>query len=89
MRRPDTAYLKTMSEDEQLEWASDVLCEITDRHVMALELQGWKIVNKDDPKWLWPFDSELAGCASPDWCEDLATPKAGEVVSFPPVQGRA
>ena len=83
MRRPQTAYLKAMPEDEQLDWASDVLSEIADRHV---KLQGWKIVNRDDPDWRWPFNSKTAGCAAPNWCEDLATPKA---ISFPPVQGRA
>jgi hypothetical protein len=70
MRKPQTAKLGTMSEDEQLEWASDVLWEIKDRHTKALDLQGWKIVNKDDPNNWWLFNSRSAGCASPDWCED-------------------
>jgi hypothetical protein len=82
-------YLKTMSEDEQLEWASDVMCDLTDEAAKALDVAGWKIVNKDDPNNRWPFCSELAGCASPDWCEDWHPPMAGEVVPFPPVKGRA
>ena len=88
MRKPQTAFLKEMSEDEQLDWASDVLCKVTDRHAVALDLQGWKIVHKDDPDRRWPFDSKSAGCASPDWCEDLHS-RAREAVPFPPVQGRA
>jgi hypothetical protein len=84
MQRPETAYLKTMSEDEQLDWATDVVCEIEDRHAMALDLQGWKIVHKDDPNSIrWPFNSESAGCDSPGWCENVVS-KAGE---FPPVKG--
>jgi hypothetical protein len=75
MRRPDTGYLETMSEDEQLDWATDVLCKITDRYAMALDLQGWKIVCKDDPGRLWPFSSKDTGCQCPDWCEDLSKPK--------------
>jgi hypothetical protein len=76
MRRPDTAYLETMDEDEQLEWASGVLEEIEYRHAKALDLQGWRIVHKDDPaNWRWPFDSKTAGCASPDWCEDYSQHK--------------
>jgi hypothetical protein len=90
MQKPETAYLKTMSEDEQLEWASDVLWEITDEHAKALDLQGWKIVNKNDPtNWRWPFDSRDSGCDCPDWCEDWHPPMAGEVVPFPPVKDRA
>ena len=90
MQKPETAYLKTMSEEEQLDWASDVLREITDEHTKALDLQGWKIVNKDDPKnWRWPFDSRDSGCGCPDWCEDWHPPMAGEVVPFPPVKDQA
>jgi hypothetical protein len=81
MRKPQTAYLEKMDEDEQLEWASNALCEITDRHAMALDLQGWKIVNKDDPNCRWPFDSKSAGCVSPDWCEDLSKPKLTVVLN--------
>ena len=64
-----------------------MLWEITDEHTKALDLQGWKIVNKDDPtNWRWPFDSRDSGCGCPDWCEDLASPMAGEVVPFPSVK---
>jgi hypothetical protein len=71
-----TVYLETLSEDEQLEWASNMLQEITDKHTKALDLQGWKIVNKDDPTQRWPFDSKNTSCSCPDWCEDFgATPR--------------
>jgi hypothetical protein len=77
MQKPRTAYLKMMPEDEQLDWASNMLQEITDKHAKALDLQGWKIVNKNEPDYRWPFDSKTAGCIPPDWCEDLSTQQGG------------
>ena len=65
--------LKEMDEDEQLDWASKVLEKIGDRHAVALELQGWKIVNKHEPDRLWPFGGDIeAQC--PLWCEDMRGP---------------
>jgi hypothetical protein len=86
MQKAETAFLKTMSEDEQSDWASDVLAEMVDDHAKALDIQGWKIVNIDDPDHRWPFNSVEAGCTAPDWCENFAG--AAEVIPFP-VQGRA
>ena len=64
-----TTKLATMNDDERLDWASRVLEELTDIHAVALELQGWKIVNKDEAGRLWPFDGSKAQC--PLWCEDI------------------
>jgi hypothetical protein len=61
-----------MSENERLEWASDVLSEITDGLVAILDTQGWKIVNKDDANRRWPYGLNDISYACPDWCEDLA-----------------
>jgi len=60
-----------MSEEEQHEWANDVMWD-SDPIAKALDILGWKIVCTEDDR-LWPFDSERAGCASPEWCEDLST----------------
>jgi hypothetical protein len=57
--------------EEQLAWVSAVLDEIGDRHAKALDLQGWKIINKDDPDHRWPFDSQSFGYTAPDWCDDV------------------
>ena len=66
MRRPE----KEIPEDELLDWASAVLGKMDDRYAKALDLQGWMIVNKDDPTRRWPFDSQSFGYPAPDWCED-------------------
>ena len=60
------------SEEEWLEWASDVLSKITDGDVALLDSQGWKIVNKADPNRRWPYGVNDISYACPDWCEDLA-----------------
>ena len=70
-RQGQSNKLKGMSKDEQLEWASNVLSEITDAHVAVLDTQGWKIVNKDDPNRRWPYGVNDISYACPDWCEDL------------------
>ena len=38
--------LARLSEDELHDWAGDLLGEITDEHVKALQGRGWKIVNE-------------------------------------------
>ena len=64
-----------MSEEEQCEWANDVMVD-ADPIAKALDIMGWKIVCKDAADWgRWPFNSERAGCPSPEWCEDLSAPK--------------
>src|SRR6516162_4349338 len=63
-----------MSEEEQCEWANDVMVD-ADPIAKALDIMGWKIVCKDADWGRWPFDSERAGCASPEWCEDLSERK--------------
>jgi hypothetical protein len=60
-----------MSEDDRLEWTSDVLSEMTDHHVALLDSQGWKIVDKDDPNQRWPYGADDLCYACPDWCEEL------------------
>jgi hypothetical protein len=64
------SWLKGMSEDKRLEWAADVLSEMTD-HAALLDSQGWKIVNRDDPNQRWPYGADDLRYACPDWCEDL------------------
>jgi len=70
VRRPE----KEIPEDELLDWASAVLGKMDDRYAKALDLQGWMIVNKDDPTRRWPFDSQSFGYPAPDWCEDYSCP---------------
>jgi hypothetical protein len=52
---------------------------IPDYHVIALELAGWKIVAREEPFSLWPFDSKACGCKCPDWCDNLSKPKKPEL----------
>jgi hypothetical protein len=56
--------LARLSEDELFEWSAGVMFEITDEHVKALEVGGWKIVRADGNRW--PFDSEETGCSCPE-----------------------
>ena len=72
MRRRRMSQLKWLSEEDQLDWAGYVLCELTDKHAKALDLQGWKIVRKEEPDCLWPFSSKSCDC--PLWCEDISRP---------------
>ena len=87
--------LAVMSEDERDAWAFGLLeNDLTDEDVIALDILGWKIVEKDPwpdvdghvyPRWL---DRKATGCDCPDWCHDYGPLKPGEVVLFPPVPGR-
>jgi hypothetical protein len=45
--------------------------EITDRHVAALDILGWKIVSQNDPARRWPFNGTMEGCTCPKWCDDI------------------
>jgi hypothetical protein len=36
----DTAALVRWAEEEQLNWASNVLCDLKDKHAKALDMQG-------------------------------------------------
>ena len=65
-----------MSEEDRQDWTDETYMKITDEAVMALHLAGWKIVDQNDPKHLWPFDSAETGSQCPPWCEDLATATA-------------
>lgn len=60
----------SMSEDEQLDWASDLLSDITDEHAVVLDKLGFKIVSVIDER-KWPSGS-VSGLPHPDWCEALA-----------------
>lgn len=71
-RRLGTHRVDEKSLEGQLDWASNVLSQITDRHAKALDIQSWKIVHKEDSNHRWPFHSQWTGCAAPDWCEDWA-----------------
>ena len=64
-RMKDTAALVQWTEEEQLNWASNVLCDLKDKHAKALDMQGWKIVHKDDPSYRWPFSSKDSECDCP------------------------
>lgn len=48
--------------------------EITDRHVAALDILGWKIVSQNDPARRWPFNGTMEGCTCPKWCDDINNP---------------
>ena len=65
--------------EHQQNWAARKMEDITDKHVLALHIAGWKIVRQEDesdygpndgvpPKW--PFGDKHAVC--PEWCEDLS-----------------
>ena len=69
MARELGAMLAKMSEAKRQDWASTKLAEITDRHVKALDIMGWRLVYKDDPSYRWPFDVNEAGCPAPEWCD--------------------
>ena len=76
--------LAQLSQDDLEMWAGDLLGEITDEHVKALQVHGWKIVHEDG-RSKWPFSSEETGCVCPNWCQDLLTKKpAGKVLPFLP-----
>jgi hypothetical protein len=72
------------TEAEAQDWAGEMMGDITDEHVAALNIAGWRIVAVDpDPDTgemhKWPFDSRQAGHPCPKWCEDLsATPMSNE-----------
>ena len=63
------------TQDELDDWAWSLVCDLQDRHTTALDITGWAIVEKENPdSRRWPFDSEVTGCACPDWCDDIAAP---------------
>jgi hypothetical protein len=48
-------------------WAGEF---VKDKHAVALDIQGWKIVAKAGPvRWL--FDSRRSGLPCPEWCVPL------------------
>jgi hypothetical protein len=46
--------------------------------VVALDVMGWKIVDKEGDTRRWRFDSETADYPCPDWCEDSSRPPRRE-----------
>ena len=60
------------------DWASDVLSSLTEKHAVALDRAGWKIVAKDEPFNQWPFESKACGHKCRDWCNDLSKPSERE-----------
>src|SRR5262249_28742976 len=91
MPRRIADMVKYADEETKQGWASGKMCSLTDLHVIALDLAGWKITRKDEAEYTeeggvcpkWPFDSERTGCPCPDWCEDLSPKPAATVLSFP------
>jgi hypothetical protein len=83
--------LTAMSEEDRCDWAFELLQkDLTDEDIIALDVLGWKLVEKDpssDGLPRWPFDSKATGCYCPDWCDDNhydeSPKKPGEVVPFP------
>jgi hypothetical protein len=68
-------YPKNGTEDELLVWAGRVLDGINEAEVVALELQGWQIINTVDGR-KWPFDGRIKqGWRCPDWCEEYRPAK--------------
>lgn len=65
---------KTKAKPTLEDWAASVLGEITDRHVKALDILGWKIVAQHDGASRWPFSGRVDGCHCPQWCADIANP---------------
>jgi hypothetical protein len=49
-----------------------MMSEITNCHVMALDIAGWRIVHRDGEQPKWPFDSKYTGCECPAWCDDVS-----------------
>ena len=86
MIRKWTRYVPDYAtEDELEEWASKKMESITDLHVVALNMAGWKIVRQHEedigfvtPKW--PYDSKHTGYDCPEWCEDMRP--TAKVLSF-------
>jgi hypothetical protein len=60
----------SMSEDERLDWACDLLSDITDEHAVVLDRLGFKIVSVTGER-KWPSGS-VSGLPYPDWCEAFA-----------------
>jgi hypothetical protein len=67
--------LAKMSEDERDEWSLQVMQEITDRHVVALDMGGFAIVPQSEVASTstprtdgWPYDSSKTGYNCPHWC---------------------
>jgi hypothetical protein len=63
--------LARLSEKELVDWADQMLSEITDAHALALDYAGWKIVCKDDPAHQWPLSVSATGGQCPPWCENI------------------
>lgn len=63
--------LKDAPEKTRQNWADKNIGFISDRHVLALDIAGWKIVRKDGGNHLWPFSSKATKCDCPDWCHDV------------------
>lgn len=61
-------------EDSKTDWARGKLTSLTDHHVLALRVRGWKIVrqNPADDSRQWPSDSAWTACPCPDWCKDIS-----------------
>ena len=69
-------YLNTIftwSEKKRQAWAARKLDAITDAHVLALNMMGWRIVT--DYEGRWPFDSKRTLCDCPEWCDDMSKPR--------------
>jgi hypothetical protein len=61
---------RSMSKKEQLDWACDLLSDITDEHAVVLDKLGFKIVSVTG-KRKWPSGS-VSDLSHPDWCEAWA-----------------
>lgn len=70
-------HLARQSEEELQDWASEVLDDITKEHITALDIMGWRIVRKHNPKSLWPFSIDTRGLPTD---EDELGEWAGDVM---------
>jgi len=68
-------HLKQLSDDELQDWASCIMEGLTDKHAVALNVAGWKIVSTIDPAYRWPFGCKDTGWKCPEWCEDISKPE--------------
>jgi hypothetical protein len=56
-------------------WAGEF---VKDRHAVALDIQGWKIMAKTGPiRWL--FDNRHSGLPCPEWCDRTAQSQSNKL----------